>query len=156
MKSKLSLLTCIIVLFSTSLLAQREYSADQVEQILARDVRELQDLKAKMISFRAFFYGLNTRNVNIYKRILLRRFRREILQGEEQIKQMSCYGKEAIRAKENRIRRQKRIVRELSNYTFSFRDGDIPRARAKKKLIDQFVWLVEEDLKATKKYFANS
>ncbi len=125
--------------------AQTRKPLTHAEEI-QRDTEELAKIKYKYISFQNFFFGLSERRVAIYKRTLLYYFNQEIEQNEAKCKRDKAYK----RLNYKRLSEQKRIVKDLSRYTFSFKDGDIPKARAKKKLVERFIKLIEAELKSEK------
>ncbi len=139
-------LLCLFCIGRSEAQNKNKKSLRQIE--LERDQKEFQDLKAKAVSFQNYFFGMNTRVVEAFRQCFLDDFAREIEQGEKkcsQIKQNSPKYQRLVQ----RLRKQKSIFKTLNNYEFSFKDGDIPEARAKKKLVEQFIQLVEEDLKTS-------
>ncbi len=152
MKLKIYLISILCFCFISQSKAQKlnKKSTQQIE--IERDQKELKRLKDRAISFQNFFFGMNTRRVEYYRRRFLIDFAREIQQGEEKCKQ-NKHNTRSYRRLVQRLRKQQKIFGQLKEYKFSFKDGDIPEARAKKKLIEKFIKLVEDDLKRTKKTY---
>ncbi len=146
MRLKIYLISLFCLCCIGQIKGQNKHSTQANQSEFERDKSELQILKSRAISFQNFFFGMNRRRTEYYRHKFLIDFAREIEQGEEKCKryknQTRVY-KRLVR----RLKKQKKIYEQLKEYKFSFKDGDIPRARAKKKQIEQFIKLVEEDLR---------
>ncbi len=149
MNLKIYLITILCCCFIGQVKGQNREPERIKQTEFERNQSELKKLKDRAISFQNFFFGMNTRRVEYYRRRFLRDFAREIEQGEVYCEQIK-HNNRAYRRRLQRLKKQKKIFQHLKEYKFSFKDGDIPTARANKKLIEQFIRLVEDDLKQSK------